>query len=447
MPLSLDGINSGLDTSGLISSLVAVAAAPKVQLEDQQVETEAALAAVSEFKTKLSALQTSLEDLADPASFGEFALTQSDSTAFTASVGNDATAGSYEIEVAALAKAEMEVSQGFAEKSDTGILSTGTLSVSVGGETTELEFDAEVTLSSMASALDEVDGISAFVLDTGDASTPYKLVVMGDDTGEDNAITFDTSGLGGGTTPVFTEQVSAQNASVSVNGIDISSADNTLEDVIPGVDLALTQETTEPVTVTVNRDDAAIMDKIEGFVDAFNELRVFHGASSNYDADSGSKGALFAEGTTRGILDTLGLKIVTPAGTSSSGEDLSFALLGISTTQTGNLELDREALQDMLDEDYDFVSEVFSEEDGPGVTLTTLMDDTYLSTDGFLKSKEDSLEGSIEDLEDSIASFETRLESYEERLRDKFTTMEVVLGQLQSTQSYLGALLGGTTSA
>jgi flagellar hook-associated protein 2 len=137
---------------------------------------------------------------------------------------------------------------------------------------------------------------------------------------------------------------------------------------------------------------------------------------------------------------------VTPVGTSSSGEDLSFALLGISTSQTGNLELDRSELQDMLDSDYDFVSEVFADEDGPGVTLTTLMDDTYLGTDGFLKNKEDSLEGTIEDLEDSIDSFETRLESYEARLRDKFTTMEVVLGQLQSTQSYLGALLGTSTS-
>lgn len=446
MPLSLDGINSGLDTSALIGSLVAVAGAPGAQLTEDQDDARDTLEAVGEFKTKLAALQTSLEDLADPEVFGEYALSQSDDTAFLASVGNEATAGTYEIEVTELAKAEMEVSQGFAEKSDTGVLSTGTLSVTVAGVTTDLDFDAEVTLSSMATALDEVDGISAFVLDTGDASTPYKLVVLGGDTGADNSISFDTSALTGGTTPTFTEQVSAQNAEVSVNGIGISSADNTLEDVIPGMDLDLTQQTTEPVTVTINRDDAAIMDKIEAFVDAWNDVRVFHGASSDYDPETGSKGALYNEGTTRGILDTLGLKIVTPAGESSSGEDLSFSLLGISTTQTGNLELDREALQDMLDSDYDFVSEVFSAEDGPGVTLSTLMDDTYLGTDGFLKNKEDSLEGTIEDLEDSIASFETRLESYEERLREKFTNMEVALGQLQSTQSYLSALIGGTSS-
>lgn len=446
MPLSLDGINSGLDTSALIGSLVAVAGSRGARLEAEQDDAQDTLEAVGEFKTKLAALQTSLEDLADPELFGEFAVSQSDDTAFAATVGNEATAGTYEIEVTELAKAEMEVSQGFAEKSDTGVLSTGTLTVTVAGVATDLEFDAEVTLSSMATALDEVDGISAFVLDTGDASTPYKLVVLASDTGADNTVSFDTTALTGGTTPTFTEQVSAQNAEVSVNGIGISSADNTLEDVIPGLDLDLTQQTTDPVTVTVNRDDSAIMDKIEAFVDAWNDVRVFHGASSDYDPETGSKGALYNEGTTRGILDTLGLKIVTPAGESSSGEDLSFSLLGISTTQTGNLELDREALQDMLDSDYDFVSEVFSDEDGPGVTLTTLMDDTYLGTDGFLKNKEDSLEGTIEDLEDSIASFETRLESYEERLREKFTNMEVALGQLQSTQSYLSALLGGTSS-
>ena len=184
MPLSLDGINSGLDTSALIGSLVAVAGAPGAQLTEDQDDARDTLEAVGEFKTKLAALQTSLEDLADPEVFGEYALSQSDDTAFLASVGNEATAGTYEIEVTELAKAEMEVSQGFAEKSDTGVLSTGTLSVTVAGVTTDLDFDAEVTLSSMATALDEVDGISAFVLDTGDASTPYKLVVLGGDTGE-----------------------------------------------------------------------------------------------------------------------------------------------------------------------------------------------------------------------------------------------------------------------
>ncbi len=445
MPLTLDGINSGLDTSSLIGSLVAVSAAPKVRLEQDQEDAQSTLDAVTKFKTKLAALQTTLEDLADVDNFGEFALSQSDVTAFTATAGSSATAGTYEIEVSEMAKAEMEVSEGFAEKSDTGVLSFGTLSVTVAGETTELEFDSEVTLSSMASALDEVDGISAFILDTGDASTPYKLVVLGNDTGEDNAISFDTSGMSGGTTPTFTEQVSAQNAEVTVNGIEISSADNTLDDVIPGLDLSLTQETTEAVSVTINRDDEAMMDKVETFVDAWNELRIFHGASSDYDTETQAKGALYSEGTTRGIMDTLGLKMVTTAGESSSGESLSFALLGISTTQTGNLELDRSTLGDLLESDYDYVAEVFSAEDGPGVTMSELLDDTYLGSDGFLSNKEDSLEGKVEDLEDTIASFETRLDSYEARLREKFTTMEVALGQLQSTQSYLSALLGDSS--
>ena len=97
MPLTLDGINSGLDTSSLIGSLVAVSAAPKVRLEQDQEDAQSTLDAVTKFKTKLAALQTTLEDLADVDNFGEFALSQSDVTAFTATAGSSATAGTYEI--------------------------------------------------------------------------------------------------------------------------------------------------------------------------------------------------------------------------------------------------------------------------------------------------------------------------------------------------------------
>ena len=62
----------------------------------------------------------------------------------------------------------------------------------------------------LAAAIDEIDGLSAYVLNTGADSEPYKLVVQGEDTGTDNSISFDTSGLtGSGTVPSFTEQRAA----------------------------------------------------------------------------------------------------------------------------------------------------------------------------------------------------------------------------------------------
>lgn len=440
--ISLDGVVSGLDTTSMINSLVAVSATRGQQMVSQKDDFQDTLDAVGDFKSALAKVQTSLEELQDPDTFGEYTVSQSAETGFTASVGNDATPGAYDVQVTQLAKAEMEVSQGFADKSTAGVLATGVMEVTYGGnDPVEITIDSDTTLSSLAEELDAVEGLSAFVLDTGDASTPYKLVVMGEDTGEDNTISFDTSALSGGTVPGFTEQVTAQNAKVTVNDIEVSHEDNVIDDVIPGLDLALTQETTEAVTVTVNRDDEAIMDKIEGFVDAWNSLRVMHGANSDYDADNDIKGALFGEGTTKGILSTLGSMISTPSGEATNGEDMSFALLGISTLQTGNLELDRSELQDMLDEDYDYVVEVFSSEDGPAAALVDMMDDTYLGSDGFLASKEDSLEDTIEDLENSIIDFEDRLSDYEERLRNQFTSMEVALGELQSTQSYLSALI------
>ena len=44
---------------------------------------------------------------------------------------------------------------------------------------------------------DDIDGLSAYVLNTGADEDPYKLIVQGEDTGADNTIAFNTAGLTG----------------------------------------------------------------------------------------------------------------------------------------------------------------------------------------------------------------------------------------------------------
>jgi flagellar hook-associated protein 2 len=87
------------------------------------------------------------------------------------------------------------------------------------------------------------------------------------------------------------------------------------------------------------------------------------------------------------------------------------------------------------------VVELITSDSGPLGTIRDQLEDVYLdSFDGTLKSRNDSLENSIEDLEDQISAFEARLSSYAGRLRDQFTNMELVLGELNATQSYLTQL-------
>jgi flagellar hook-associated protein 2 len=87
------------------------------------------------------------------------------------------------------------------------------------------------------------------------------------------------------------------------------------------------------------------------------------------------------------------------------------------------------------------VVKLLTNDSGPLGTIRDQLEDVYLDTfDGTLKSRTDSLEDSIEDLEDQISNFEKRLTAYAARLRTQFTNMEVVLGELNATQSFLSQL-------
>lgn len=435
---AIDGIASGIDTGSIVNSLVAASATPMKIMEADLAREESKRDRVGEFKTKLTAIADSLKAINETDEFGEFGATLSDEGYFSATTDSQAIAGSYSITVNALAKAEISASQALAD-ADAALGTTGTFSVTYDGEQTDISLDLTSSLSDLAMELDAVDGIQAYVMNTGDATTPYRLVVMGEDTGDDYGITFDTSGLLGGTIPTMTENVSAQDAEAEINGITVYSSSNKLDDAIPGVELELTQVSSAAINMTVSRDDDAIADKVQAFVDSYNAMRSFYGVQTNFDPDKGTKGVFFADSTLRNVVDKL--SDIMTSQSDLTGDYSTFNQVGIESGQSGKLTLDRTALTDALAANYDDVMAIFTDEDGPAASMVTQLDDYYLANDGLLETKSETIEDNIEDLEDAIGDFELRLESYESRLRSQFTAMEVALGQMQTTQGFLSALL------
>ena len=191
--------------------------------------------------------------------------------------------------------------------------------------------------------------------------------------------------------------------------------------------------------MTVSRDDDAIADKVQAFVDSYNAMRSFYGVQTNFDPDKGTKGVFFADSTLRNVVDKL--SDIMTSQSDLTGDYSTFNQVGIESGQSGKLTLDRTALTDALAANYDDVMAIFTDEDGPAASMVTQLDDYYLANDGLLETKSETIEDNIEDLEDAIGDFELRLESYESRLRSQFTAMEVALGQMQTTQGFLSALL------
>lgn len=438
---SVDGIVSGLDTSSLIDAITEASAVSLRTAESRKAQADQQLTDLGEFKSRLTDVQSALESLGDADQFGAFTASVGDEDAMAVTVGSAASTGSYTVRVRSLAVSEVERSQGFSSETATGYLARGDLKVTVGGVTTDVEIDSSMSLLDAAEAIDAVDGVRAYVLDVGTGSNPYRLMVTSENTGTDDKLSFSTSGMKGGTKFSFTEQVSAADARITIDGLNVYSKSNTMTDVLPGVTMDLTN-TSSNFKLTINRDDAAMVEKVQAFVDNYNTLVGFVDTNNNFSADSGSRGSFFGDSTISGIMAGMGSAIGQIYTASDGSTELSLARMGIQTQQDGSLKLDTSALKSALAADYQDVLGAFTDPDGPVNALADQISDVYLdNSSGLVKLRTDTVESRIEDMEESIIDLEDRISAQEERLRSQFTAMEVALGQLQSSQSYLDALL------
>lgn len=191
--------------------------------------------------------------------------------------------------------------------------------------------------------------------------------------------------------------------------------------------------------IQVQRDEEAIVGKVEKFVEDYNEVVNYYKVNTLYDTEKGIKGALIGDGMVRNIIEKLGSMVSAQYDLSLDFESLG--QMGISTNQDGTIKFESDDFKDNMASNMDAVVAFFTDDAGPLATIRDRIEDVYLDEhDGNLKARSESLEDTITDLEDSIVDFEKRLESYASRLRSQFNSMEVVLGELFATQAYLSAL-------
>ena len=153
----------------------------------------------------------------------------------------------------------------------------------------------------------------------------------------------------------------AQDAKItfgSGNPITVYNSDNTVTNLIGGVTLNLLRaDPAETVTVTVGRDTAGIMSRLDGFVKEYNNLVTFVKDQMSYNEDTGSAG-LFLGDTTAIRLDSRIRGAVSRSVTGIGGAFTNLIDIGIGTSASGTLDTDglltietgtlRDALEDDL---------------------------------------------------------------------------------------------------
>jgi flagellar hook-associated protein 2 len=404
--LSAPGLGSGLDVKSIVSQLMAVESRPLTVLATKEASYQAKLSAYGSLKSSLATFQSAAHVLATPAKFVAPKATVADPTVFSASAGSAAATGSYSVEVGLLAQAQKLRSSGTAFSSLGSTIGSGTLTIDFGtysGDNFTLNPDkatktisinsAQSSLVGIRDAINAANaGVTAGIVNDGSG---YRLTLASKDTGAANALRIavtdddttntDTAGLSQlmfdgrsvSGTRNLTESVAAQNAAVTVDGILISKASNTITDAIEGVTLNLLKQSTAgtATTLSVARDSAGIRSAVESFVKAYNDSTKALNDLSAYDAATKQAAILQGDSAVRSIQSalrsTLSSALVTAGGGMTTLSDI-----GVAFQSDGTLKLDSSKLQAVVDDPNKDISTLFAAVGKPTDSLLSFVSAT-----------------------------------------------------------------------
>jgi flagellar hook-associated protein 2 len=189
-PVSFGGLESGLNTSQIISAELSVYEQPLNALQAQEATLNTQISDYQAINSQLLTLQQSADALAVPTAYAEaFSASSSDASVATGTITSGTTAGSLTIAVDQLATASTQISQGTVAATD-DVVASGNLLVASGGAALGLgSISADSVLSAGAHAISVTQSSAGATL-TGGAPLAASTVI----TGANNEIDLNVNG-------------------------------------------------------------------------------------------------------------------------------------------------------------------------------------------------------------------------------------------------------------
>jgi flagellar hook-associated protein 2 len=452
------GLASGVDTASIVDSIIESDSAPMKQVQKTQDAYSVQISTIATLKSKLETLKSAADSLS---STGLASISASSTYSdFTVS-GQASTEGDYSVRVESVARAAKMRSASFTSAQDASVVgASGSLQFSINGKTTDAIDVTNKSLADIAEAInDKISGVTASVISTGSG---YRLSVVRSDTG----YTTDTADgalqvvQDAGLTLSTVQQ--AQNASVYVDGLQITRQSNAITGAIPGVTLNLTGQSNVATNVGFIRDTSSAETKINDFITAYNDVVSSLNEQLRPDPNTASTNNAMA-GTFLYSLQK-DMQNLVAAKVNSSGGIQSLADLNVNLKDDGTLALDQHSFQstfaDMVDSDPTAANKIFTDStNGIGALVDKLVarqidgttvkkaDGTTLFVEGALNAETKLLQNNITALDSTIAYWQARLDTERTRLTSSFTAMESIISKLNSTSSYLDQLFNNSSDS
>ena len=278
--------------------------------------------------------------------------------------------------------------------------------------------------------MDEINAsgdLKAAIINVGTASSPdYQLAITSAKTGTDNAITGidDTANPGDDSDGVFSEDssktyetIAAQDAQISVNGINFTSSTNQFDNIITGV--SITAKKLGSTDINIHLDKDLIEKNVKKIIDAYNSLLDTVKKLTGKDQPlSGESSFLSMVARISGII---------------IGDLAKYGFIKSGITEHGKLSFDSTKFEEFL-QNYDFKTILQNFANDLDTYVNLFVDTT--------KTMEKNYDREISYIEDKIDFVSERIKQEVERLRKQFIQLDLYMSQMNE----LSAKIAGFTA-
>lgn len=453
---------SNLDVNGIVSQLMQIEQRPMKSIERTLSGIQTQLSAWGRIQSALSTLQDAARKLGRNDTWKASSATSSDEATVKATAGSGAIAGSYSIEVLALAGRQTLASGAYA--SADAVVGGGTLRIQLGtlaADGTSFASDAErpeVSISipngsTLARVRDAINaagaGVSATLVADG---TGQRLMLRSAETGAAQAFSVAVDDPGAtGLSALAHDPVSgsgmqrtqtATDASVKVNGLTVAAAGNRLDGVIQDVTLELKRETTTPIEIGVASDAKALRESIDAFAKAYNDLNRLIADQTRYDPATKSAGPLQGNQSAVRVQQQMREMLRTTIG---GGPLDSLNAIGLELQRDGSLAVSESKMTKALaspEQLRGFFAAVSDspEQEGFAHRLVARIRN-LLDPEGTLPAVTDSLKARQRSVEQQQERLEVRLSEIQKRLMRQYTALDTNLSRIAGSFAGVEGLL------
>ena len=366
---------SGFNVSELVDAMVSAEIEPRRSVQNSKLEkTENAISGLGYLNSQATLTQDTFESIAE-ISFYEVASSDENNIGLVTTDETKLGVSNRTISNIQIAKKMVFELGGFTSVSDalepTGVtidLDFGAWTENNSDNFSFAEASDNVTqqvtftgksLTQVAALFNQVDGISAQIIDTTGDGSNYSLVLTSDNTGSNNGFRLseasNTARWETSLTPISDGSPNsysqiATNATFDLDGITISRTDNTISDVIEGLTVKLNADVTGDISINTTRSENQIRQTVVETIGALNEFKAEIDRLTYVDVEGEENGPIILE-TSATILKSdfkrLAIEPLQGFGTNA----IYLSQLGIKTNSDGEFYLDENIFSNTLTND------------------------------------------------------------------------------------------------